>query len=48
MPLPIFSHFQDSPVSEYWSCKGAVQGKEDKKSTGKERIIICAAFEAQL
>lgn len=48
MPLPICSHFQDFPVSRYWSCKGAVQRKEDKGSTGKESIIIGEAFEAHV
>lgn len=40
------THFQHFPISGYCSCKGAVQGKEDKKSRGKEHIIISAAFEA--
>lgn len=46
MPLPIFSHFQDFPVSGYRNGKGGVQGKGNKKSSIKERVIPSAAFEA--
>lgn len=48
MPLPIFQHFQDFPISGYWNCKGVVQEKGAKKSSIKECVITRAAFEAQL